>query len=282
MATKRLRELGLRVTRVRLPRFPDAVDSLPLGPWLNEGKRTLTFDFRAPAGRRRLNTLLREADVVVEGFRPGLMARLGLGWRDIRRVNPRIVYCSLTGYPETGPWATQAGHDLNFQAMSGLLSLGAPGPLCAVPADLAGSMAAVEAILAALLRRERTGRGGRISVSIAEAFHRQLAIPLSGPDWFPADHPYYRLYATSDGRQVAVAALEPQFRDALRRTVGEDLDEAFRAKPLAYWREVLSGIDGCACPVLTMGEARQFFAQTGASASRAPKPKRRPRVRPTP
>ncbi len=258
-ATKRLRDLGFRVTRVHLPRFEDPADKLPLGPWLNRGKRSLILDFRKPAGRRRLEALLKTADVLVEGFRPGLMGRLGLGWRDARKLNPRLVYCSLTGYPERGPWAAKAGHDLNFQAMSGLLSLGAPGPVCGTPADVAGSMAAVEAILAALLARERTGRGRRISVSIAEAFHRALAVPLSGPQWFPSGHPMYRLYETSDGRQLAVAALEPQFASALKAAVGEDLASAFKSRPLSHWRAELEKIDGCACPVLTLDEARAFF-----------------------
>jgi alpha-methylacyl-CoA racemase len=272
-ATKRLRELGFRVTRVQLPRFEDPGDKLPMGPWLNRGKRTLVFDFRKPAGRRRLEALLKRADVLVEGFRPGLMDRLGLGWKRARLLNPRLVYCSITGYPARGPWAGKAGHDLNFQAVSGLLSLGAPGPFSGTPADVAGSMAAVEAILAALLARERTGKGRRLSVSIAEAFHRQLAIPLSGPEWFPSDHPMYRLYETADGRQIAVGALEPQFRSALTAAVGEDLAAAFKSKPLSHWRRALETLDGCACAVLTLPEAKAFFA----SRTRAPRtaPRRR-------
>lgn len=259
-ATKRLVDLGFRVTRVQLPRFEDPGDKVSLGPWVNRGKRTLVFDFRKAAGRRRLEGLLRRADVLVEGFRPGLMDRLGLGYRDVKKLNPRLVYCSLTGYPENGPWAAKAGHDLNFQAVSGLLSLGAPGPLCAAPADTAGSMAAVEGILAALLSRERTGRGRRVSVSIARAFHETLAIPLAGPQWFPAGHPLYRLYETSDGRQVAVAALEAQFSSALKALLGENLEAAFKAKPWAYWRRELEKIDGCACAVLSLEEAKAFFA----------------------
>jgi crotonobetainyl-CoA:carnitine CoA-transferase CaiB-like acyl-CoA transferase len=237
-ASQVLHDMGMRVTRVELPYFGDLAREFPpmiggVGAtyWMvNQGKKVLIFDFRKPAGYKRVINLVKSCDVVLEGSRPGLMDRIGLGYDTLRKINPRLVYCSLVGYPPEGAWGRKAGHDLNFQAVSGLLGLGDCEGRVAFGAgqvaDLSGSMAAVSGILAALLERQKTGRGRRLNVAMAESFHSWLAIPLAElaatgedpslqPRWWNGGHPFYRLYDTADGRKLAVAAVEKGFAVAL-------------------------------------------------------------------
>lgn len=306
--TQTLAELGLRVVRVELPHWPDMlrehgprVGGLGYAYWAaNRGKESLCLDFRRSPGRDALFKLLGSADVLVEGFRPGTMERLGLGWTALRRRFPRLVYCSLTGYGSSGPWSRQAGHDLNFLARAGLLS----APDASVPpaqvADLSGAVHAAAAILAALLARERTGRGRRVEVSMTETAHSWLALETGWHEargreasaaeawWRGRTHPLYRLYAAADGGRLAVAALEPPFTVELLRVlglqsfeadarsedprrlarVGRALERAFKARPSAHWERVFAGSDCCVCPVLTLAEAR--------AAARRPSPSKAP------
>jgi len=300
-ATQVLSEMGCRVTKVELPYFGDLIRELPpkiqgVGStyWMvNQGKRLLSFDFRKPKGLERLRGLIRSSDVLVEGFRPGLMDRIGLGYPKVRALNPRLIYCSLTGYPPEGPWARKAGHDLNFLAASGFLGLGNSEGRVAFPsaqvADLAGSMAAVSGMLAALLERERSGKGRHLRISLAEAVHSWLVIPLGylratgrdpsrEPHWWSGAHPFYRLYDTKDGRKLAVAAVEKGFAVSLldelglsslrgladdpmanARPLGSALARAFRREGLGEWERRLAGKDFCVCPVHTLREAVSFL-----------------------
>ncbi len=301
-----LADLGLRVVRVELPHWPDMLRGhgpkaagLGYAYWMaNRGKESLCLDFRAPAGRRALDKILASADALVEGFRPGTMDKLGLGWDAVRRRFPRLVYASITGYGDSGAGSRRAGHDLNFLAEAGYFTEGA-----AVPpfqgADLSGALYAASGVLAALLRRGPAGRGRRVSVSMTEAAHSWLALesgfayavgrpPAADEAWWRGRmHPCYRLYTAKDGGRLAVAALEPPFAVAMLRHLGLErleadvrseeprrmarvaraLEAVFCRQPLAYWRKSFAKTDCCVTPVLTAAEARRDARARGQELS---------------
>lgn len=293
-ATQILADMGCKVTKIELPHFKDEARYAPpliegLGALyraINRGKEELTVDFRKPEGLAKVFELVDGADVLIEGFRPGLMERSGLGEAAVRARNPRLVYCSLVGYPSGGPMAKKAGHDLNFLSLSGMLGLqsGDARVLPAQLADLSGSLAAVAAILAALLEREKTGAGRRVEVAMSECAHSLLPIPLSelaadgrepsGPRWWNGAHPFYRLYETKGGGRLAVAALEKPFALTLLDALGLSELKPLADDPLANaarlvaelssvllqatrdeWVARLEGKDCCVTPVLSLSEA---------------------------
>lgn len=286
-ATQVLADLGMKVTRVTLPHSGDLMRETLPAAWrlINRGKKEASFDFRVE--KKRMAAMIKKADVLVEGFRPGRMEKMGLGYAEVRKINPRIVYCSITGYPRSGPWGRKAGHDINFLAVSGWLGIRPVVPP-SQPADLAGAMAAVTAILAALLEKKR---GRHIEISLAEAAHSWLPVPLGeledkGRDpraehhWWGADgvHPFYGLYKTKDGSLLAVGALEPGFAVSLLDELGlselrdlasapyanaavlrEALAKAFASADRAEWERRLEGKELCVTPVLPLSEAKRFM-----------------------
>jgi len=296
-AAQMLADLGCRVTKLELPHFPDEAREMPpkidgvgaVFRMVNSGKELLSVDFRKPEGLARVRALAAEADILIEGFRPGLMDRCGLGADTLMGANARLIYCSLTGYPDNGPWRRKAGHDLNFLAVSGFLGLEAdPHVPPTQIADMAGSLSAVAGILAVVIERATTGRGRRVSVSMAETAHSLLPVPLGealaegtdpqGPRWWNGAHPFYRLYETADGRRLAVAALEKPFAlslldalglESLRELADDPLAHAakleseiarvLRGASAAEWEERLKDKDVCVTTVLTLGEARAFM-----------------------
>lgn len=311
-ATQALADMGCRVTRVELPHFPDAarevppkIDGVGSAYWMvNQGKKQLSFDFRKPAGLKRMRALIKESDVLVEGFRPGLMKRIGLGYEDAKCINPKLVYCSLSGFEPNGPWGRKAGHDVNFMAASGFLGLGNSEGRVAVPnaqiADIAGSMSALSAILAALLERQATKKGRHLQIAITSALHSWFSIPLGyltatgedpslGAHWWTGGHPFYRLYDTQDGRKLAIGALEKGFAvsllDALglhelRDLVGDEdpghaetlrqaLQKVFFTATLSEWEERFADKDFCATPVYTLKEAAARLSPWPAGRPRA-------------
>ena len=248
LATRHLAELGAEVLKIEGPTVQgqdDGTRTMGQTPAeraageaaltfraLNHGKQLLRLDLRAPDGVAALLELVRGADVLVEGFRPGVMAKLGLGWQTLRAVNPKLVMCAISGYGQTGAWAHRAGHDINYIAMAGVLEQIATvdGEL-AVPnfqiGDLmGGTQAAVTGILAGLLGAQRTGRGRFVDVSMAHEVlrHHVLATytlkttgrtPTPGRDLLSGGAPCYGVYRTADARHLAVGALEPKFWQAL-------------------------------------------------------------------
>lgn len=204
---------------------------------LNRGKQLLRIDLRVPEGVAELLELARTADVLIEGFRPGVMQRLGLGWEVLHAANPRLVVCAITGYGQQGAWAHRAGHDINYIAMAGVLEqiATADGEL-AVPnfqiGDLmGGTQAAVSGVLAALVGAQRSGQGRFVDVSMTHEVlrhHVLVAITLQasgrmpepGRDLLSGGAPCYGVYGTRDGRHVAVGALEPKFWQALCESIG--------------------------------------------------------------
>lgn len=265
---------------------------------LNRGKKSVALDLKASDARDRLTPLIRTSDLLIEQFRPGVMARLGLDYDSVREIRPDIVYCSITGYGQSGPNAQTAGHDLNYIAETGLLSLShgttsAPVVPPGLIADIGGgTMPAVINILLALFRRALTGEGAYLDVAMADAMftYAWWAVgegrasgrwPGNGEGMLAGGSPRYRPYATRDGRLVAVAALEQKFWDRLCEIVGleprlrEDsrdpaatagaLKAIFASKPADEWAGIFKGEDCAANVVKSLDEAvaDPHFAERG-------------------
>jgi len=257
---------------------------------LNRNKRSCTLNLKAGAGKEIFRQLAGSADVVLEGFRPGVMARLGLDYRSLQAINPRLVYCAVSGYGDHGPRALRAGHDINYLALGGILShSGRQHPtLSGVQiADLGGGgLLAAFSIVMALLVRERQGEGQYLDISMLDGsllwnclrWGKYLAdgeIPRPGDDMLNHGFACYNLYETRDGRYMALGAIEPQFWESFCAAAAhpewlranyfepgphqEDLKEAvaglFREKTQAEWVALLSQHDCCCEPVLNLDEA---------------------------
>jgi crotonobetainyl-CoA:carnitine CoA-transferase CaiB-like acyl-CoA transferase len=291
LATFMLAEAGAEVIKVEKPggedmrRFPPALggESAPFAV-LNGGKKSIEVDLKTESGRLSLVPLLQRADVVVEQFRPGVMQRLGLDYEAVRSLNPRVIYCSITGYGQEGPRADQAGHDLNYQAVTGLLSL-SPGLPASLVADIAGgAMPAVMNILLALRQRDLTGAGSFLDIGMADAMftfswfalaqgHATGRFPGAGQNMLAGGSPRYDLYETSDGQHLALGALEPKFWDAfctainLAPSLRDDARDpaatrsAIRAtiggRTGRHWRDLLEPLDCCCTVVVSLEDARR-------------------------
>ena len=292
-ATRLLADYGADVVKVGpVPRRAGVATVPP--PYAYSGHRGMSralFDLKTDDGRAAFLGLARRADVVVESFRPGVVDRLGIGYDAVRAVNQRVVYCSTSGYGQTGPRRDWAGHDLNYLAVSGYLHCsgrdadGAPALPGATVADIAaGGMHAALAVLAALLRRERTGRGEHLDVSVADGALGMMSLYADehlatgaepGPGHYILTGRYacYGVYACADGRCLAVAAIEPAFwtnlcvelgldryidaqtddalQDEIRSAIGAVLASADRDK----WVRRLGPADCCVAPVNSVPEA---------------------------
>jgi crotonobetainyl-CoA:carnitine CoA-transferase CaiB-like acyl-CoA transferase len=206
---------------------------------LNRGKTSLVLDLKSTADRDRLTPLIKRADVLVEQFRPGVMARLGLGYDAVKAINPQLVYCSITGYGQIGRRADEAGHDLNYIGHTGLLALN-PGPPDrpmvppALIADIAGgTLPAVMNILLALRQRDQSGQGCHLDIAMTDAMftfaghalasgYATGTFPGMGGARLTGGSPRYQLYPTKDGRLVCCAALEQRFWEPFTATIGLD------------------------------------------------------------
>jgi crotonobetainyl-CoA:carnitine CoA-transferase CaiB-like acyl-CoA transferase len=275
-ASRELLRLGARVVRLEAPEGDPLRSIAP--EWdaaLNAGKESVACDLRREPELGR--ALCARADVVLEGFRPGVAARLGVGPDD---VSERVVYCSLTGFGNEGPHALRAGHDLNYLGWAGALADTAPALPPVQIADLgSGALAAVAEILAALLERERTGRGARLTISMTHGAYRFVAHRLAGepvPRLLTGGLACYRIYATADDRWLTVAALEPKFFARLcellqrpdlvplhmdpdaQEQVAAEFTRIFSTRPLAEWLELFDREDTAVGPVATLDEARDF------------------------
>lgn len=268
-ASRELLRLGARVVRLEAPGGDPMRELAPA--WhdaLNAGKESVTCDLKTEPEVGR--ALCARADVVLESFRPGVAERLGVGPGDLPES---VVYCSITGF---GAADLRAGHDLNYQGYAGLLADTAPAMPPVEVADLAGgALSAVTEILAALLERERSGRGRHLTISLTHGAHRLVSHRLGGeplPRLLTGGLACYRIYATADGRHLTVAALEPKFFrrlcellgrpelaerqwDSEQEPLADELAEVLAAKPLAAWLELFDGEDVCVGPVATLEEA---------------------------
>lgn len=293
--TMLLGDLGADVVKVEEPPLGDPTRVVPpaagedsaVHAALNRNKRSLLVDLRQAPGAEVVKRLAQGADVFVEGFRPGVLAKRGLGAEALLAANPRLVYCSLTGYGQEGPLAARAGHDINYLARSGFLGSNLDGegrpvlPWTQV-ADMAGGFAAVMGILAALVARERSGRGQWVDASMFEAALALMTVPLTrlaagmpGAGELSGTQASYHVYRCRDGRYVAVGALEPKFWEGLcgalglpdkikrqwegseagRRDTIAAVGQAFAAQDREHWVKELAEQDVCVEPVLDGAEA---------------------------
>lgn len=296
LASLILAEAGAEVIKVERPGagedmrgYPPVLDGASASfAMLNRGKRAIALDLRAQGAAASLLALAPTIDIVMEQFRPGVMARLGLGYEAWRAANARIVYCAITGYGQDGPRAAEAGHDLNYQAGTGLIALaagadGAPGMPVTLAGDIAGgTYPAVVNILLALRRRDRTGEGCFIDIAMAENLltfqflglatgHGAGQWPQPGEGTLTGGTPRYRIYRTADARHLAVAALEDKFWQAFCEIAG--IPEALRddrrdpqatatevasrvaSRDAAQWEAMLGATDTCCTVVRTLEEA---------------------------
>jgi len=290
LAGRMLADLGADVVAVVRP--DKAVLGDPDRPLseqpLRRGKRVVALDLKRPEAVAEAIELIGTADALIEGNRPGVMERLGLGPADCARRNPRLVYGRMTGWGQDGPLAHAAGHDLNYLALSGVLSLGprdgqAPIPPPTVLGDGGGALGLAFGVVSAVFAASRTGEGSVVDCSIVDvaaalsgiALSARAAGMLDGPAPSPFhDSPFYDLYACADGRHVSIGALEPQFYALLIDKLGlADVDPKaqydraawpalkarlsalFLTEPSAHWRALLEGSDACFAPVLTLAEA---------------------------
>jgi crotonobetainyl-CoA:carnitine CoA-transferase CaiB-like acyl-CoA transferase len=285
MATLHLADLGADVIKIEDTGAGDYA-SPAVRALVNRNKRGLRLDLKQPAGVQALLQLCRGADVLIEGFRPGVMQRLGLGWEVLSAANPRLVVCSLSGWGASGPLRDLPGHDINYTALSGVADQ--MGGLSNLPIGdlLGGSLTAVMGLLAALFDAARTGRGRHVDIAIADGVLAHAVLPMAalqqqgsvqrpGEGALTGALACYGLYATSDGRQMAVGALERKFWDALCTRIerpdlaglhrsGDAQTEAharaslaavFAAQPLAHWAALFADVPACVTPVLRLDEA---------------------------
>lgn len=306
-ATLLLADLGADVLKIEEPGKGDYIRWTPpiVGEFsashiaLNRNKRSMTLNLKSDAGRAIFVDLAATGDVVIESFRPGVMDRLGVGWDVLRKKNPGLVYCAISGYGQTGPRSLVAGHDVNYIGYAGVLGInGDEGGPPVVPGvqvgDLAGGgMAAATAILAALFKRNATGEGDFCDISMADGALSWLTIhagsfvatredPQRGLMHLSGRYPCYRVYPASDG-YLSVGALEPQFWSALcdaierpdldgdgfamgerRDRVIAELEALFSTKTRAEWMSRFDGLDVCVGPVNSFSETfadEQFAAR---------------------
>ena len=292
-----LADLDAEILRVEAPNRPDMVREWKrVGPvsaahaMLNRSKRFIALDLKNPASQEVLEELLGRYDILLEQFRPGVMKRLGLGYEELQVRYPRLIYCSLTGFGQTGPFRDRAGHDINYLAVSGLSETSRRKDSGPVPqgfqlADLAGgSYHMVMAVLAAFIHRQQTGEGQYIDLSMTDAVFSMHA--LGAAEWLgggtePAPEngmlnggTFYDYYETKDGRWISVGSLEPVFRQRLFNALGlsEDIEadfskndaqmrlkaelrRAFKPRTMSEWEQCFREADACVEPVMTPGEA---------------------------
>lgn len=297
-ATMMLADLGAEVVRVEAPHRPDMVRFTPpfsgtTSAWhalLNRNKRSITLDLKQGDAAAIIHRLLAKYDIIVEQFRPGVMGRLGLGYEALRIVNPNLIYCSITGYGQTGPYRDRAGHDLNYLALAGVLGHSGrkesgPTPLGVQVADVGGgSFGAVTGILAAVIQRQVTGEGQWLDISMFDMSVAWNGLAISQfivggenptyESWALNGGGFYDTYRTADDRYLSVGSLEPKFWAGFCQVIGRpdlinvghiqdaevqtnlkaNLRQIIRQQSLAMWVELFAAHDLCVEPVLTIAE----------------------------
>jgi alpha-methylacyl-CoA racemase len=290
--TRLLADYGARVVKVGAPPRKAGVQVEPAF-WAYSARRgwqQARIDLKAAEGRNAFLALAAKADVVLESYRPGVVARLGIGYEDVRRVNPRIVYCSTSGYGQTGPAAAWAGHDLDYLAAGGYLHTSGRGaggkpplPGATLADSAAGGMHAALSIVCALFARDRTGDGAYLDVSVLEGVLSLMSLsiddhlatgahPAPGHDVLTGRYACYDTYRCRDGKWLAVAAIEPHFYrnlvkaigceqwlehqndDAVQERVRSDFAAAFVMRDRDDWVAELAPADTCVAPVHTIEE----------------------------
>lgn len=295
-----LGDLGADVLKIEQPRKQGLLGSglSPIGEGaereaaynaLNRNKRSMVLNLKSVEAKEIFFKLVEKADVVLEGFRPGVVKRLGIDYDTVNERNPKIVYCSITGYGQDGPYRDLPGHDLNYISIPGILSLiGKKGGPPTIPSNLmadyaGGGMHAALGILAALMAREKKGKGQFVDIAMADGVLSMMSrefsmylssgvLPKRGETLLTGAAPDYNVYETKDGKYISVACLEPQFWENLCTTLGrEDLiahqrneekkeeifsafSDIFRTKTRDEWMHILQEKNVCTAPVNTLDE----------------------------
>jgi alpha-methylacyl-CoA racemase len=308
-----LGDLGADVVRIERP----STTSGAVGNAMLRSRRFVTVDLKSKRGRDLVLQLVAKADVLIEGFRPGVTERLGLGPDDCARVNDRLIYARMTGWGQTGPRSQQAGHDINYISLNGVLhSIGRSGERPVPPLNLigdfgGGSMFLLVGILAALWERQTSGKGQVVDAAMIDGSSMLVQSTWAmramgmwsderGTNMLDGGAPYYDTYECSDGRYVAVGAIEPQFYAAMLAGLGLNatdlpeqndrtrwpelrarLTEAFASRNRDHWAKVFADSDACVTPVLAFGEVgsepqvteRNTFYQTNGGLQPLPAPR---------
>ena len=299
VATQHLADLGADVVKIEDTGEGDYARSMGAKPGetsaffklVNRNKRALRLDLKKTEGVAVFHRLTLSADVVIEGFRPGVMDKLGIGYEALAELNPRLVFCSISGYGQDGPYAQRAGHDINYIGYAGVLDqIGTAGGPPAVPnfqiGDLlGGALAPLVGLLASVIDARATGHGRKVDVAMTDAVFAHAVFPLAGllarlappprgADLLSGGVPCYGVYATADGRHMAVGALEKKFWELLCDTLGRsdlkpfhlafgtkgeqakrELAAVFASRPQSHWVGVFDKVDCCVKTVLHIGEA---------------------------
>ncbi|AVH50351.1 CaiB/BaiF CoA transferase family protein [Acinetobacter sp. SWBY1] len=294
-----LADMGAEVIHIESATRPDLIRLFPpyangqatSHSYLNRNKQSITLDLKSLEGIQLIHEKIAEFDIVLEQFRPGVMQRLGLDYASLAKINPRLIYCSITGYGQTGDYQQRAGHDINYLALSGIAGhsgrqAGGPPPLGIQVADVAGgSLHALVAILSAVIERQRSGLGQYIDISMTDcaatlnnmAASAVLAaqVPQYAEQSYLNGGTYYDYYETADGRYLSVGSLEPQFMQGLAQILnlpillekGASLDpqerlqvkhaiqDKIKTQSFATWQQVFAQYDVCVEPVFTLDEA---------------------------
>lgn len=298
-ATLRLADMGADIIKIEPPtgdpaRSTGVSVNGEIGPVFlaqNRGKKSISLDLKTEQGRKAAIQLIANADAVIESFRPKVMEKFGLGYEEVKKINPRIVYVSITGYGKDEPMAGLGSHDLNYMALSGILAQlkdqeGRPIHPSNTFADFIGGMAASERILAGLVSRSKTGGGSYHCLSLTDTMVSFMTNHVlieqktgysQGVAVLNGTIVSYGLYETKDGRYVSIGALEPKFWQHFCLAVGRedwvaahysktipqnpvylDLQELFKSKTLAEWTEFGLRVDCCLAPVLEAGELAEY------------------------
>ncbi|WP_283188894.1 CaiB/BaiF CoA-transferase family protein [Pseudomonas sp. PMCC200344] len=294
-----LADMGAEVLRIESPTRMDLLRALPphdqgvsaSHAYLNRNKRSLALDLKQPEALEVIKQLLQDYDIVLEQFRPGVMERLGLGYEALKAINPKLIYVSITGYGQTGPYKDRAGHDINYLALAGLASYtgradSGPLPLGMQVADIAGgSLHGVIGLLAAVIARQQTGQGQHLDVSMTDCVFSLNAMAGAGylacgvepgrEDQMLNGGSFYDYYRSRDGRWFSVGSLEPAFmkqlcaalglealetlglspEPALQKALKNALRIEFETHDFAELCALFASLDACVEPVLSLGEA---------------------------
>ncbi len=286
-----LADLGAEIVQIRRPGKPALIAVPPERDAVQRGRVAVALDLKTEAGRAALQPYLASADLLIEGFRPGVMERLGLGPETLRAAHPRLIYGRMTGFGQSGPLAARAGHDLTYLALTGALhAIGRAGERPVPPLNLVadyggGAMVLAVGVLAALVQRGVSGQGCVVDAAMIDGasllmtpcyamLANQVWADQRGVNLLDGGAPFYDTYETADGRYVAVAALEPQFFAVLANTLALNpalarrqydrqswpalraaLTAIFRSAPRDHWAALFEPLDACVAPVLTLQEA---------------------------
>lgn len=261
--TMLLADLGAQVYKIEQPETGDYARNMRPGLFYmtNRNKKSITLDLKKEAAKRVFSRLVERCDVVVEGFRPGVAKRLGVGYEDLRKVNDKVIYCAISSYGQTGPYSLRPGHNVNFMALAGAMSIlgqvNYPPVRTGIPiADLSSGILAAFTIMAALIARERTGEGQYLEVAMADCMFSWVSFrawdyiyhdkPLASSHLNPANE----IFATADGRQISLGIVEEHFWKDLCKAMGKEhlledprfLSDQLRRKNVRSLYEILRNI----------------------------------------